>query len=86
MPPQALLDLLDRQPFEPFRIVMTDGTGYDIRHPGLCMTGRRNAAIGVPRTPDERLYDRLITVALLHIQRLEPLPVAAGPRNGEAAG
>src|SRR5207249_4891820 len=35
MTPQELRDTLRRQPFEPFRLVMTDGAGYDIRHPDL---------------------------------------------------
>lgn len=35
MAPENLRDLLRKQPFEPFRLVMTDGVGLDIRHPDL---------------------------------------------------
>jgi hypothetical protein len=35
MSPEELRDTLQRRPFEPFRLVMTDGIGYDIRLPDL---------------------------------------------------
>lgn len=34
---------LDRQPFEPFRIHMSDGVTFDVRHPDLCMVARSTA-------------------------------------------
>ena len=39
MAPEDLRDLLRKQPFEPFRLVMTDGVGLDIRHPDLLWSG-----------------------------------------------
>jgi hypothetical protein len=36
MEPQEVIDLLRRQPFEPFRIHWTDGTVYEVRHPDQC--------------------------------------------------
>ena len=36
-----------RQPFEPFRLILTTGEAYDIRHPDLIMVGRRSAVVGV---------------------------------------
>jgi hypothetical protein len=35
MSAEELRHSLRRTPFEPFRLVMTDGTGLDIRHPDL---------------------------------------------------
>ena len=37
-----------RKPFEPFRITLTTGETYDVRHPDLIMVGRRAAIVGIP--------------------------------------
>jgi hypothetical protein len=74
MPPEDLLERLHRQPFEPFRIRLTDGSTYEVRHPELILVGRRSAVVGVTETDQQPpLYDRYTTVALVHIVRLEPL-------------
>jgi hypothetical protein len=33
-------DALCQQPFEPFRLVLTDSVGYDVRHSELMMVGQ----------------------------------------------
>ena len=33
--PEELREAIRQQPFEPFRVVLADGVGYDIRHPDL---------------------------------------------------
>jgi hypothetical protein len=76
MPPDEIKEKLQHRPFEPFRIVLDDGTAYEIRHPELLLLGKRSAVIGLTGNPADTLYDRYITVALLHITRLEPLDSA----------
>jgi hypothetical protein len=67
-----IYELVYRQPFRPFRITLTDGRTYDVRHPELAMVGRSTVAIGLPANGDEELiYDRLVTVDLLHIMQTE---------------
>ncbi len=73
MPPEELLHLLRKRPFVPFRIHLTDGTVFEIRHPEMVMPGVRTAIIGVPADPLVPLYARTEVVSLLHIVRLEPL-------------
>ena len=78
MPPETLYKQLRRQPFEPFRIHLTDGTTYEVRHPELVMVGRRSAVVGVSDSDEQPpFYDRQTTVALVHIVRLEPLAATA---------
>jgi hypothetical protein len=73
MRPEGIREFLQRRPFQPFRITLTDGRTYDVRHPKLAMVGRSTLAIGVPAPNDSSLiYDRLVTVSLLHIMQLEP--------------
>jgi hypothetical protein len=79
MRPEDLLEMLRKRPFEPFRIRLSNGETYEVRHPELAMVGQSAMAIGVPR-PNARhpMYDRLVTVALLHINQVEP--IAAPPQ------
>jgi len=74
MTPQELEDACRRRPFAPFRITLTEGSTYEVRHPELCMVGRRSAIVGIPRPggSDER-FDRSVTIDLLHIVKLEPV-------------
>ncbi|HVS38784.1 MAG TPA: hypothetical protein VMS17_24725 [Gemmataceae bacterium] len=77
MPPAELLKLLRRQPFVPFRIHLSDGITYEIKHPDLVLVGLASATVGFPAASDPRLYDRSEIVALRQIVRLEPLEQAA---------
>ena len=71
---------LRQQPFRPFRLVVTDGVGYDIRHPDLLMVGPASAVVGLVNLPDEDFYHTTVLVDLVHVMRLEPLesPTTAG--------
>lgn len=70
--PKDIYDLVHRQPFRPFRITLTDGRTYEVRHPEMAMVGRSTVAIGLPANGDqEPIYDRLVTVDLLHIMQTE---------------
>jgi hypothetical protein len=75
-----------RQPFEPFRILLTTGTTYDIRHPDLIWVGARSAMVGITHQPDRTVYDYTIKIDLLHIVALEELPLPpSSSSNGPVA-
>ncbi|HEX3872445.1 MAG TPA: hypothetical protein VHV77_18500 [Pirellulales bacterium] len=82
MAPEELREVLQHQPFEPFRLVMTDGHGYDIRHPDLLWVGRRSVYVGLTGDPGRTYFKRSVKVDLLHVIRLEPLQAAGG--NGSS--
>jgi len=84
MVPEELRETLRTQPFEPFRLVMTDDTAYDIRHPDLLWVGRRTAMVGLTGDPGQTFYERSVKLDLLHIIRLEPLERGA-PSNDDGA-
>jgi hypothetical protein len=70
---------LKKVPFEPFRIVLTDGKTYDAKHPDRILVGKQSFIYGVVlegsgQGNGESAYDRYETVAMLHVVRLEPLP------------
>jgi hypothetical protein len=73
-----------KQPFEPFRVILTTGATYDIRHPDLIMVGRRSAIIGVTKTPERTVFDQTIQVDLMHVVEIESLPDPQSAANGPA--
>jgi hypothetical protein len=84
MSPTSILESTRARPFEPFRIFLSDGKTYDIRHPEMCMVGYDSVLVGVPKT-DDPIFDRMIKVSLMHIVRLEPLPTPARPVPADTA-
>lgn len=83
MAPQELRDALRQQPFEPFRLVLTDGVGYEIPHPDLLLIGLRSATVGLTGTQGQTFYERTVKVDLLHVVRIEPIQ---SPSSASANG
>src|SRR5438046_1853050 len=79
MSPEELRDTLRQQPFEPFRLVLTDGEGYDVRHPDLLWIGKRTAYVGLTGQPGQTFFERAVKVDLLHVIRTVPLDAATPP-------
>lgn len=79
MPPADLLNRLRNRPFEPFRIVTSDGVTYDIRHPELVMVTVGSAVVGYPDHSVPGLVERYDIVSLRHIVRLEQLLPQTNP-------
>lgn len=74
MNPDEVLNFIRRQPFEPFRIHMTDGTVYEVRHPDQCIVTKTAVHVAIPHSA--RPYAKGIAAyALLHINRMEPIAV-----------
>jgi hypothetical protein len=83
MAPEELLKALREKPFQPFQISLTDGRRLEVHHPEMVLAGKRSAVIGFPAPHEtEPLYERSITVDLLHIVSLEPIQGPAKP-NGQ---
>ncbi len=79
---EDIREYVRRQPFQPFRLTLTDGRTYEVHHPELVMVGRSTVAVGLPRPNDpEPVYDRLVTISLLHVMQVEALASPAPPAN-----
>jgi hypothetical protein len=82
--PRDLKETLKKQPFQPFRIVVTDGASYDIVHPDFLLIGKRTVWLGTATHPGAEFPDRTIQIDLLHIIRTEPLDTGSGSKkNGK---
>ena len=87
IPPQELRGMLRTQPFRPFRLNLSDGRAFEIRHPDLMMVGVGSAVLGISQSGEaDPLYERSVTLSLLHIVSAEPLEKDAPVHgNGNAS-
>lgn len=67
---ENIRELLDRDPFQPFRIVLTNGDRYDVTDPHLVALGEALIFYAFPRS------DRLANLRLSQIAALETLQAA----------
>ena len=73
MPPEELRESLKAVPFEPFRLILTDGSGFDILHPDLLMVGKRTAMVGLTGEEGQTYYERTVKVDLFHVMRVDSI-------------
>lgn len=66
-------DLLRQRPFRPFRLVMSSGESYDVRHPEMAWVTHNDIFVGVDQAEDGIPADARI-YPLLHVTAVEPLP------------
>jgi len=67
---ETIREWLNRQPFEPFEVRLSNGERYQVRHPELLAIGKNRIIIVDPST------DRVVHVALVHINSIEALQTA----------
>jgi hypothetical protein len=73
MSPDQIRAMLQREPFMPFRICVSDRANYDITRPQLVFVGNRETIIGIVRDTASDFWDEPVFVSNIHITRLEPL-------------
>lgn len=72
MLPAEVREALRKQPFEPFRIRLSSGQSYEVRHPEFAMVTRTSVFVGIPEGRRE-FPPRAIQCSLLHVAALEPI-------------
>jgi hypothetical protein len=81
---EELFSTVRKRPFIPFRIHVSDGSAYDIRHPDAVWMTRRSAYLAMPGDASQ-IPERALIVSLIHITRLEELAVKPSTGNGPAS-
>lgn len=71
MDPDELYQKVREHPFEAFRIHVSDGTAYDVKHPEQIMIGRRSSHVGLG--DGEGPFQKIAVVSNIQITRIEPL-------------
>lgn len=69
---QTFRDLLSSRPFRPFRLVMSSGQSYEVRHPEMAMLTRTDLLVGVD-VADDGIPAEFKICSLLHVTAIEPL-------------
>ena len=72
MTAQTFRELLTKQPFEPFRIVMSGGESHDIQHPERAMLTKTELVVGIGETR-HGVPASFKICSLLHVTAVEPL-------------
>src|SRR5260221_6969533 len=86
MAPNQLFAAINRQPFHPFRLHLSDGAVYDVRHPEFCLVGIRTTEVVIPPPDDTEGSEKSFRIDNLHITQLEQLPMPVNPTaNGQTS-
>ncbi|MDR3637835.1 MAG: hypothetical protein P4L84_28775 [Isosphaeraceae bacterium] len=73
---QTFRELLSQRPFKPFRLVMSSGQTYDIRHPEMAWLTRTSILVGIDDSEDGVPAEFKIC-SLLHVTAIEPLSTSS---------
>ena len=76
---QTFRDLLAARPFRPFRLVMSSGQTYEVRHPEMAWLTRTSILVGID-IADDGVPAEFKICSLLHVTAVEPIsPAPVGP-------
>lgn len=74
---QTFRDLLRERPFKPFRLVMSSGQHYEVRHPEMAMLTKSDLLVGLDEDEETGAPARFKICSLLHVTAVEPIEAAA---------
>jgi hypothetical protein len=77
---QTFRELLSQRPFRPFRLVMSSGQSYEVRHPEMAMLTRTDLLVGAGEL-EEGVPAEFRICALLHVASVEPIPAGAAGQS-----
>ena len=66
---ETLRELLDRRPFEPFEIRLSNGEKYEVRHPEMALLLKSRIVVG------DAENDKMTICGLIHINSIETLQI-----------
>ena len=66
---ETLRELLDRRPFEPFEIRLSNSEKYEVRHPEMALLLKSRIIIG------DAENDKMTICGLIHINSIETLQI-----------
>ena len=71
-------EVLRRQPFQPFRIRLSTGQKYEVRHPEFVALTKTSLFVGEPASNDD-FPDQMIQCDLMHVVAVEPIEMTRSP-------
>jgi hypothetical protein len=77
---QTFRELMTQRPFKPFRLVMSSGQAYEVRHPEMAMLTKTDILVGIGET-DEGVPAEFKICSLLHVTSVEPLRASSNGKR-----
>ena len=78
---QIFRDLLKKQPFQPFRLVMSSGQSYEVRHPEMAWVTKSDILVGID-SDDDFVPAEFKICSMLHVTAVEPLEPTTNGEKG----
>ncbi|MBV8781618.1 MAG: hypothetical protein JO353_09490 [Phycisphaerae bacterium] len=72
---QTFRELLARRPFKPFKLIMSSGQTYEVRHPEMAMLTRSDMLVGI--NVEDGVPAEFQICSLLHVATVEPIDQGA---------
>lgn len=67
---ETIREFVNKRPFDPFVLRLSNGESYEVRHPENVMILKTRLVIGYPK------IDRVVQVGLIHVNSIENLQTA----------
>jgi hypothetical protein len=71
---QTFRNLLTARPFKPFRIIMSSGQSYEVRHPEMAFVTKSDIVVGID--VEDEVPAEFKICSLLHVTAVEPVEAA----------
>ena len=78
---QTFRNLLKERPFKPFRLVMSSGQSYEVRHPEMAMLTKSDILVGID-IEDDGVPAEFKICSMLHVTAFEPIEPTANGDQG----
>ena len=78
---QTFRNLLAEQPFKPFRLVMSSGQTYEVRHPEMALVTKSDILVGID-IEDDGVPAEFKICSMLHVTAVEPLDARSNGASG----
>jgi hypothetical protein len=78
---EQILERLRHRPFQPFRLVLSNGHTHDIRHPDMAWVSPYYILVGIPDPDFEgpSAISSSIMLSMIHITEVEPIAKKSKP-------
>ena len=85
MRPEEIRSHLRKEPFQPFRLYLSNGLSYDVRHPELMFVGRRDVVIALDLGEND-IPEQFAYCDPVHVANIEPLDGDREPKRRSTKG
>lgn len=81
---QTFRNLLAERPFKPFRLIMSSGQAYEVRHPEMALLTKSDILVGVDIQEDS-VPAEFKVCSMLHVTAVEPMESVDSSSNGQTS-